>query len=260
MRSIQRDGVPNSVLGRAITLLSAFSALDSPLSLAELSQRSGIPKATVHRLVVELTSWGLLEQSAAGVQLGMRLFELGQLAPRRRTLREAAFPAMNDLHDATQETTHLAVLDGTEVVYVEKLTGRGGPSVPSRVGGRMPAHCTGVGKAILAFSPPPTVDAVIAAGLRRVTPYTTVMPGRLHRELADIRRSGLAHEREESTLGVVCVACPILGPNGMAVGAVSITGWSNRLDTNRVAVGVRATSLAISRSLGWTPPVRKTAQ
>lgn len=252
MRSIERDDGVDSVLGRALSLLHAFAPQDAGLSLAELSRRTSIPKATVHRLVAELTRWGMLEPGAGGVHLGMRLFELGQLAPRQRSLREAALPYLNDLHEATHETVHLAVLEGVaalEVVYLEKLTGRGGPALSSRVGGRMPAYCTAVGKALLAFSPTSTVEAVLDGGLVRRTPYTIVLPALLHRELGDIRRSGVAYEREESTPGVVCVACPVVGPDGRALAAVSIAGWSNRLDTGRVASAVRTASLAISRQL-----------
>ncbi|MEX2288957.1 MAG: IclR family transcriptional regulator [Mycobacteriales bacterium] len=252
MRSIQRDDGENSVLGRALSLLHAFTPHDADLSLAELSRRTGIPKATVHRLVGELGRWGMVEPGPAGVHLGMRLFELGQLAPRQRSLREAALPYLNDLHEATHETVHLAVLeevDAPEVVYLEKLTGKGGPALPSRVGGRMPTYCTAVGKALLAFSPVSTVEAVLSGGLTRLTPYTIALPALLHRELGDIRRSGVAFEREESTPGVVCVACPVVAADGSALAAVSIAGWSNRLDTGRVASAVRTASLAISRQL-----------
>ena len=97
---------------------------------------------------------------------------------------------MRDLHEATSETVHLAVLDGAEVVYVAIRPGRHGPRLPSRVGGRMPAHATGVGKAILAFSPPEVAAALIDAGLERRTPRTIADPGALRRELTRIRGSG----------------------------------------------------------------------
>lgn len=253
MRSTQRDDGRKSVLGRALALLVSFAAADTELSLAELSRRTGIPKSTVHRLVIELAEWGILEQTPAGVRLGMRLFELGLLAPRQRGLREAAQPYLDDLHEATRETVHFAVLDGVEVVYLEKLPGRGGPALPSRTGGRMPAYCTGVGKALLAFSPPEVVDAAVAAGLGRLTPHTVVSPALLRRELGDIRRSGLAYDREESTPGVVCVASPVLAADGGPIAALSITGWANRLDPARVASAVRTATLAIGRQLGAVP-------
>jgi DNA-binding IclR family transcriptional regulator len=250
VRSIQRDGGPNSVLGRAFALLASFGPRDTELSLSELGRRTGIPKPTVHRLIVEMDSWGIVERTPRGVRLGMRLFELGQLAPRQRGLREAARPFLDDLYQATHETVHLAVLDGVEVVYIDKLTGRRGPALPSMVGGRMPAYCTGVGKALLAYSPPAVLHDVVAAGLRRRTAHTIVMPGLLEREVAAVRRRGVAFEHEESTAGIACAACPVLDADGSALAAISITGWTTALDVMRVAPAVRTAALGLSRQLG----------
>jgi IclR family transcriptional regulator, acetate operon repressor len=239
-----------SVLGRACAVLFSYGPADTELTLAELSRRTGIPKATVHRLVAELDGWGIVERSRRGVRLGMRLFELGQLAPRQRGLREAARPYLTDLYRATGETVHLAVLDGTEVVYIDKLTGPGGPPLPSMVGGRMPAYCTGVGKALLAYSPPGVLHEVVAGGLARRTARTIVMPGLLEREIEAVRVRGVAFEREESVPGIACAACPVLGPDGTAIAAISITGWTTALDVARVAPAVRTAALSLSRQLG----------
>ena len=253
VRSGERDG-PNSVLGRALTLLTAFRAGDTELTLAELSRRTGIPKPTAHRLLGELATWNIVERTPNGLRLGMALFELGQLAPLQRGLREAAAPFLADLFEATHETVHLAVPDGIDVVYVQKLPGRNGPRVNSRVGGRMPAYCTGVGKALLAFAPPERLAAVVAAGLIRRTPRTVVAPGLLDRDLARIRERGVAEEHEESTVGIACVAAPVLDSTGLAVAAISITGWANRLDTARLAPAVRTAALGLSRVLRAHPP------
>jgi DNA-binding IclR family transcriptional regulator len=259
VRSIQRDagtdGELNTVLGRAFSILASYRPDDPSLTVSELARRTGLPKPTVHRLVTQLLDRGALERTGTSVRLGMRLFELGQLAPRQRSLHEAALPVLGDLQAATQQTVHLAVLDGVEVVYVVKLPGRNGPDVPSRVGGRMPAYCTGVGKALLAHSPPAVLSSVVAAGLVRHTPRTIVMPGLLQRELADIRRTGVAYEREESTRGIACVACPVLDATGAAVAAVSVTGWVLRMDVEKMTSGVRTTTLTLSRSLGRQPGV-----
>lgn len=237
------------MLGRAFTLLTAFRPGDAELSLAELCRRTGLPKATAHRLLAELADWDIVERTPTGVRLGMRLFELGQLAPLQRGLREAAAPFLTDLFEATLETVHLAVPDGTDVVYVQKIDGRRGPAVASRVGGRMPAYCTGVGKALLAFGPPERLAAVLAAGLERRTPRTVIAPGLLDQELAAVRRRGVAEEHEESTVGIACVAAPVLDAAGLAVAAVSITGWVNRMDTTRLAPAVRTAAMGISRVL-----------
>jgi DNA-binding IclR family transcriptional regulator len=110
-----------------------------------------------------------------------------------------------------------------------------------------------VGKAILAFSPPAVADALIEHGLRRRTPHTIVMPGALRRELARIAESHVAFDREESGPGIVCAASPVFGADGAVVAAISLTGWSSRLDLERVAPAVRTATLAVSRQLGAPP-------
>lgn len=249
MRTAEWNTGPNSVLGRAVSLLTAFRG-EPELTLSELARRAGLAKSTAHRLLRELEHWDFVERTDGGIRLGMGLFELGSQAPRQRGLHEAAAPFLADLFEATHETVHLAVLDGLEVVYVQKLAVRRGPKVPSRVGGRMPAYCTGVGKAMLAFGSPEQVNAVLSAGLARRTPRTVVAPGLLRKELATIRERGVALEHEESTVGITCVAAPILDGRGLAVAAVSITGWVNRLDPARLAPAVRTAALGMSRVLG----------
>ncbi len=246
MRATQWDE-EDSVVGRAVRVLDAFDAEQGVLPVAEVVRRSGLPKSTTHRLVGELVSLGLLERVPDGVRLGLRLFELGQLVPRQRTLRDAARPFMEDLRVATGASIHLAVLQGVEVVYVEILPAKTTQRLPSRVGGRMPAHATGVGKAILAFSPPEVVQARVDAGLERRSPHTIVLPGALARELARIRETGVSYDREESGVGIVCAACPIVGPDGEVIAALSVSGRSGQLDIERMSPAVRTAALAIAR-------------
>lgn len=250
VRSTQRDTAAATVLGRAVALLDAFHGVREAATLSELTRRSGLPKSTAHRLLRELTVQGLVEHTADGFRIGIRLFELGQLAPRQRGLREAAAPFVSDLAEATHETVHLAVMHEGEVLYIDKREGRRGPELPSRVGGRMPPHCTAVGKALLAFSAPETVHELVSAGLVRRTARTTVAPLMLARELDQVRSTGVAYEHEESTVGVRCVACPVIGPGGSAVAALSVSGWSHRLAAARLAPAVRTAALGISRQLG----------
>lgn len=239
----------DSYLHRVVTVLRAFQAEDGVLGAAELARRTGIPKSTVHRITVALTDEGLLERQGSGVRLGLRLFEIGQQVSHQRVLREAALPFMTDLHEATRQTIHLAVLEGAEVVYVEILPGQGGPALPSRVGGRLPAHATGVGKAILAFSPHEVVQAVLAGQLTRVSARSIMAPGLLARELARIHQDGVAFDHEESGPGIACAASPVLGVDGYARGALSISGWSNRIRLDRVAPAVHTAALSLSRAL-----------
>ena len=249
MCAAERNETPTSCVARVVAVLNAFGVDDVALGVSELSRRTGLPKSTVARLVAGLTAHGLLMRTGDKVRLGLRLFELGQLVPVNRDLREAAAPFMADLHEATRQVVHLAVLEGTEVVYLDILRGKDSPALPSRVGGRLPAHATGVGKAILAFSPPEVVEKLVARGLTRLSPRTIVVPALLYRELERIREEGVAYDREESSLGVVCAASPIFNAEGSPVGALSISGWSSRMNLDRMAPAVRTAALALSRTL-----------
>ncbi|OLT30282.1 IclR family transcriptional regulator [Actinomadura sp. CNU-125] len=244
----------DSYLRRVVAVLTAFRADDDGLGAAELGRRSGLPKSTAHRIALDLAEAGLLERQGARVRLGLRLFEIGQRVPRQRVLRDAAVPYMSDLREATRQTVHLAVLEGAEVVYVEILGSPGGPPLPSQVGGRLPAHVTGVGKAILAFSPPDVVRAVLDAGLVRATGRSVTAPGLLARELDKIRDEGVAYDREESGNGIVCAASPVLGPDGEALGALSVSGWSTSMRLAAAAPAVHTAALTLSRTLGQRPP------
>jgi IclR family transcriptional regulator, acetate operon repressor len=250
MRSTQRDAAARSVLERAFRILDSYGPADRTLTLAEMTRRTGIPKATVHRLAHELIDLGMLEGEHGVYRIGMRMFELGQLVPLQRELREAALPFMEDLFEATHETVHLAVLDGADVLYIEKISGHRRVAAGSRVGGRMPAHCTAVGKAILAVSPPDVLDAILAHGLVRRTAFTITAPGVLKRQLATAARVGVAYEREESDLGVTCAASPVHGFGHHVVAAISITGPVGRLQPERFTPTVRLAALGLSRRLG----------
>lgn len=257
-RNISRSGdQPTSVVRRVSALLGAFELRDTQLGVNELARRTGIPKASVSRLVQEMEAVGFLERSETGVSLGLRLFELGECVSRGRSVREVALPFMADLREATRQTIHLAILDDTDVVYVEILRARAAPRFPSAVGRRLPAHATGVGKALLAGSSNDVIEAVVAAGLRRIGPRTITAPGSLLSQLRRISITGLAYEHEESAAGVACVASAIRVGDGPPVAAVSASGWIGKVDIRRVGPAVHTTALSIARVLagdaGQTP-------
>jgi DNA-binding IclR family transcriptional regulator len=247
-------GDANSVLGKVQRILEAFGPDDEALSLSELARRSSLAKASVHRLAQELVGWGLLERRDGDYRLGMRLFEIGQRVPRQRILRDLARPFMEDLFQATNETVHLAVLDGLEILYLEKVSGHGQVARPSRVAGRMPLHCTATGKALLAFGPASLFDEVVAAPLARVTPRTVVAPRLLAQELERAREAGYAVEFEQTRVGHMSVAVPLRGATGVTVAALSVTAPSGRGNVDRFAglltmVGRRVTKLLSIRDV-----------
>src|SRR6201995_385973 len=232
---------PTAVIDRISLVLDAF---DGPgrLTLAQIVRRTGLPRSSAHRMLERLVQLRWLRRSGRDYELGMRLVELGSLAVHQDRLVRAASPLLGELHRATGLVVHLPVLDGPDVVYLGKI----GTGLPTRVGGRRPAPCTGVGKAILAYG-----DAYADAGVDlrvRKTKYSISTSSQLAAELAKVRAHGVAYEREESLLGFGCVAAPIGGP-GEAVAAVSVCGPMNRMMFDqRLAAPVRMTAMGIWRN------------
>ena len=237
------------MLGKLDRILGAFDIDHPAMNLADLRRRTALAKSTVHRLVTTLVDAQYLERDDGQLQLGLRLFELGQLVPRQRALRDAALPFMEDLFEATHETVQLGVRDGIDILYVEKIMGHRTVRSPSRVAGRMPLYCTAIGKALLAYSDPEVVEEVIEAGLRPRTPYTIVSPQMLRESLAEVARTGIAYDREEAALGLCCTAAPVFGPRHALIGALSISGSTGRLQPQQVASAVKTASLSLSRVL-----------
>jgi IclR family transcriptional regulator, acetate operon repressor len=222
MRNVAVDDSPTSVLERALNILSCFERSDRTVTLADLARRAAMPKSTVHRLASQLTLLGLLRQDDHGYRLGLRLFELGEIALEQAGLVVKARPILADLHRTTNATVHLAILDEFEVLYLAKVASSGAPDVPSRVGGRMPAYCTAIGKALLAFAPHQVVVQCIENGLRRRTSRTIIAPGILLTQLRDVRNGAFAFEYEESAPGIVCVATPVLDRGRSPIAALSV--------------------------------------
>lgn len=241
------------LLERAFDILDVFrEGPGQRLGVTQIAHRVGLPKSSVHRILASLVSLEAIERDGHDYQLGMRLFELGEHVPRKRDLREAALPFMEDLYEVTHETIHLAVLDGTEVLYIERIQGHNKyRQLASRVGGRLPAHCTGVGKALLSFNPE-SVTALLSRGtLEARTAYTITSPRVLVEELAKIRQRGLATDRDESAIGIHCVATPIILA-GKAIAAMSVTGPPQRIDEQRLGSALRTAGLGLQRTLGAT--------
>jgi IclR family transcriptional regulator, acetate operon repressor len=238
-----------SVLGRALRVLDTFDDEHHELRLSDIARRAGLPLSTVHRLVGELVAWGGLERSDDHYRIGLRLFELGTIAPSWEQRRNAALPFMQDLYEATHENVHLAVLDGLEIVYLLKLSGHEQMPAPTRTGGRHAAHCTSLGKALLAFSPESAQEAVIAAGLEPKTRLTIRDPAAFRKELAAVREHGLAFDRQESTPGLGCIGAPIFGPGGVPAAAISVSGPIRRMNSATLASQIRAAALGSSRAL-----------
>ncbi|OBA80768.1 IclR family transcriptional regulator [Mycobacterium sp. 1164966.3] len=237
------SGTPSAVIDRISLVLDAFEG-PGRLTLAQIVRRTGLPRSSAHRMLERLVQLRWLRRNGRDYELGMRLVELGSLAVHQDRLVRAARPLLGELHRATGLVVHLAVLEGSDVVYLDKVGDRVVGSLPSRVGGRQPAHCSALGKAMLAYSDDAEVDLQV-----RKTKYSISTNSQLAVELAKVRAHGVAFEREESLLGFGCVAAPIGSP-GEAVAAVSVCGPMSRMKFDqRLTAPVRMTAMGIWRNV-----------
>jgi DNA-binding IclR family transcriptional regulator len=235
------SATPSAVIDRISLVLDAFEG-PGRLTLAQIVRRTGLPRSSAHRMLERLVQLRWLRRNGRDYELGMRLVELGSLAVHQDRLVRAARPLLGELHRATGLVVHLAVLDGPDVVYLDKVGDRVVGALPTRVGGRQPAHCSALGKAMLAYCDETEVDLQV-----RKTRYSISTSSQLALELAKVRAHGVAFEREESLLGFGCVAAPIGSP-GEAVAAVSVCGPMRRMKFDqRLTAPVRMTAMGIWR-------------
>jgi DNA-binding IclR family transcriptional regulator len=247
-----------TAVDKALFLLNALAEVDGEIGVSELARRTRLTKSTAFRLLGILRRNDLVEQAGGGYRLAPRLFDIGTRAygATPPLLQERLTPHLADLYELTHETVHLAVLRDTDIVYVNKIQGHRAAHSPSRIGARMPAYCTGVGKALLAFDHD-AAEAAVANGLRARTEYTVTDPGRLRAELLRARRDGIAYDRQEAIPGLVCVAVPVMGPAGRPVAALSIAGAGHRFDPARFAPALRRVAHAASRTVGAVMAARQ---
>jgi DNA-binding IclR family transcriptional regulator len=244
-----------SVPAKLLAIVDAFTQQRAEFTVTELARRTGLPLSTAHRLVAELERWGGLERGAdRRYRIGLRFVEVAALCPRGLGLRDVALPIMEDLYEASHQNVQLAVRDGTEGVYVERIAGRHAVPVLTKVGARWPLHATGVGLVLLAYAPLDVREQVLAAPLRTFTRYTISGAAELRRTLAEVRRARYAVSDRQITDDAYSVAAPVFDGTGECVAAVSVVVPAE--DPNRVAwaPAVCAAARGISRQL--TAPAR----
>jgi DNA-binding IclR family transcriptional regulator len=243
------EGPGDGTVGKALVVLDQVAAYGRPVRFSELLTDSAYPKATLFRFLQTLTNQGLLTQDpdTGSYSLGMRLVRLAHAAWTQSSLAPHARPHIDGLSAEVGETVHLAQLDGAHVLYVDKRNARVPIEMFAQAGKVGPAHCTGVGKAMLAFLPPAELDRIMPQlSFRSFTPNTLTTPEALRAELETTRRRGYAFDREEHEPGIICIAAPILSSTGRVMGALSVTSSTLR------------TTLAALDGLSGT--VRETAQ
>ena len=248
---------PESAVARALALLNAFTFGDPVLGVSELGRRVQLPKSTVHRLLTILVNEGFVERTAdERYRLSLKLYEIGQEVVSSRVLRQVGHVPLEKLHNDSHEAAHLAVLSGSDVVYLDRLESPQMMGLFTKVGRRRSAHATSSGKVLLAFGSQADVDDAVSGGLPRLGPRTITTRTRLNQVLAEVRKSGYAISTDEAAPGVVSIAAPIFDGSGACVAAVSVAGPLIRMPAERHDSLVRMvvkTAAEISKALVSVP-------
>ena len=247
-----QDGEPDDRGGltsvkKALRLLDAFREAGPVAGVSELARLTGLPKSTAFRLLSQLATSGFLDRVGTDYSLSGYLFELGNLAPMCDSggLRAIAAPYLGELFLHGRYVAHLAVLDGSDVLYLDKIQGRSGVRIPTRVGARIPASCSALGKAMLPFGHRGAIERILQEGLSVRTRHSIAAPGLFVAELQQVVKHGVAFDREEAALGLTCVAAPVLH-RGVAVAAISLSGPTGRFDPAALAKKVESAAAEIA--------------
>ncbi|MFB7512297.1 IclR family transcriptional regulator [Streptomyces sp. NPDC056144] len=215
---------PSTAAGKVLEILSTFDREHPSQTLSEIAQRTGLALSTAHRVVAELASWGALERAEDGSwHVGLRLWEIASGCPRTQILRDVALPFMQDLYEATHENIQLAVREGTELVFVERIAGHRSVQLLTMVGSRFPIGSTGMGRVLLAHAPRDIQEEVLEAPLRAWTPHTETDPKALRAQLDRIRREQIMVSDRQLSEDTVAVATPVrIGRSGPVSAALGI--------------------------------------
>jgi DNA-binding IclR family transcriptional regulator len=247
-----------STVRNAARLLKVFRSREADLGVSELARRLGLGKSTVHRMLTTLVAEGLIEQNprTGGYRLGIVMFELGQAVRVHMDLHAAVTPVLGELRAQTGESSQVGVLDGHEVVYVDRLESAHSLRLFTETGRRVPVHCTSSGKVLLAYLPEGRRKQVLSCTpLAALTPYTITDATRLAAELDMVRRRGWAEAINEREIGVASIAAPVRDASGEVVAAISIGVPLARCSVaalRRRAPVIAEAAEAASRRLGWS--------
>jgi len=240
---------------KALQVLSVFTMENPYLSISQISALTGYPYSTVHRFVSVLTEEGFLEVNGPGqYKLGLKLFELGSVVRETFDLKKSSADVLEALTRKTNETVHLVLRDRNVGIYVDKVEPPGKTVHYSRVGKRLPLHCTAAGKALLSHLPESEVRALLGDTLPRYTPKTITTIEELLAELRVVRERGWAMDAEELEVGLSCLGAPVMDFSGNVVAAISLSGLAVSFTDERIPVLVKALRDAVktvSARLGY---------
>src|SRR5580700_7161417 len=258
-----REDSPSVAVERALGMLEAVSQEPEGLSNAEISRKLQIPKSSASYILRTLEKQGYLHRDANSgkYRVGLKILSLSRGALSGIDVREVALPIMRRLTEKTNLTCHLAILDGPEAVYIEKVEPQGFIRMDTWVGRRMRVHATSVGKALVAYVPQEQLEGILRkSGMEKRTPKTITTLPRLLKELEKVRAQGYAVDDEENNLGARCVGAPIFDEHGSIEAALGLSGTTQQVSPNtmpRILEALKDAARHISMGLGYRPPHRR---
>lgn len=263
MKVRQSSSAPVGVLTKVLSIFDLLDRSPDGLQLRSIAERTKLNKSTAYRFLAHLEKDGYLVRESSGAYLlGPRLVHLGSGSAYQSTIRRVSRPVLEGLWRESGETVNLGVLAGADVLYLDVLESPHDFRLVSKIGMRRPVHCTGLGKAILAWQPADFRDELLANGkLEKLTPHSITRAAEMVRELGRIQRAGCAVDNEEAELGARCVAAPVFDSSGLVAAGISVSGPVIRMSRTRtasIAKAVKRAALEISQCLGHpqSPAVR----
>jgi DNA-binding IclR family transcriptional regulator len=258
IRARESKSAPVGVIAKVLRILEALDGSPVGLQLHEIATQTQVNKSTAYRFLAHLESESYLFRDEAGAYVvGPKLARLGSGAAYHATLRNMGRPVLRTIAQVTKETVNLGTLDGHDVLYLDVMESPHTFRMVSQSGMRRPVHCTALGKAILAFLPAEQREEILPTlTFERRTRYTISNLMQLRKELTQVVRRGYALDNQETELGAVCVAAPILDESGKVAGALSVSGPVTRISPQRcqsLAIRLKSGTRRISEALGHTP-------
>jgi len=263
MDKLPTAGLVTSI-DRALTVLEVLSQSKKGLTNSEVSRKLALPKSTASYILRTLRNRGYLlkEEQLGKYRLTAKLFSVGSQGLHSLELHDVALPVMQELVDKTGLAGHVAVLDGYEAVYIEKIEKPGFIKMDTWVGRRVDVHCTAVGKALIAHLSREKLEEIIRVrGLPKHTPETITSPHQLFSELEKVRAEGYALDLFENNPGVNCIAAPIFNMQARVEAAMGLTGTESQLKSEKIKVYIKLIKHAariISQQLGYRGPGHRT--
>lgn len=248
---------PIKVVTKIFLILEILKKANAPLSITELSKETGIFPSSIHRILDTLKYWGYIEQDSESQKyfLGLKLVELGMIRLHQMNVFNEAAPFLKELAMQFNETVNLGVLDGGEVVYLDKVESTKTVKVIFSRGRRAPVHCTAIGKALLAFqSKAIRMKIIKEKGLKKFNKNTITDIKVLEKELEEVRHSGYSFDRGEQVEEAYCLAAPIFNFNKQVVAAISISVPFFRMDMEKqkaIISAIKESTIKISKRLGY---------